>query len=69
MDPSDLTMLIYEIEVLKQLNHPNIVRLYEVYEDSSQILMVMEKCDGRELFEEIRCRSTFNEKEAALVTK
>jgi hypothetical protein len=31
--------------------------------------MVQEKCDGRELFEEIRQRTTFNEKEAALVTK
>jgi calcium-dependent protein kinase len=35
MDAQDLTMLQYEIEVLKTLDHPNIVRLYEVYEDSS----------------------------------
>lgn len=31
--------------------------------------MVMEKCEGLELFEEIKKRSTFNEREAALVTK
>jgi len=69
MEESDLICLRYEIEVLKNLDHPNIVRLYEVYEDSSQIYMVMEKCEGLELFEEIRKRNQFNEREAALVTK
>ena len=69
MEEADLLMLRYEIEVLKNLYHPNIVRLYEVYDDDSSIFMVMEKCEGRELFEEIRSRVTFNEREAALVTK
>jgi calcium-dependent protein kinase len=69
MDQQDLLCLRYEIEVLKNLDHPNIVRLYEVYEDSFQIYMVMEKCEGRELFEEIKVRLAFNEREAALVTK
>ena len=59
----------YEIEILKNLNHPNIVRLYEVYENKSNIFLVTELCDGCELFEEISSRKQFAEHEAAHVTK
>ena len=33
MNESDKESMMTEIEVLKQLDHPNIVRLYEVFED------------------------------------
>ena len=59
----------YEIDILKNLNHPNIVRLYEVYENKSTIILVTELCDGCELFEEICSRKQFTEQEAAHVTK
>ena len=59
----------YEIDILKNLNHPNILRLYEVYESKSNIFLVTELCDGCELFEEISSRKQFAEKEAAHVTK
>ena len=58
-----------EIDILKNLIHPNIMRLYEVYESKSQIILVTELCDGHELFDEICSRRSFNEKDAALVTK
>jgi calcium-dependent protein kinase len=45
--------LKYEVDILKNLNHPNIVRLYEVFEDKNVIHLVTELCDGRELFDEI----------------
>jgi calcium-dependent protein kinase len=44
---------MYEIDILKNLNHPNIVQLYEVFEDSHSLFLVTELCDGRELFDEI----------------
>ena len=53
LDQAERTRLANEIEILKQLVHPNIVRLYEVYENKSKIYMVTELCDGCELFEEI----------------
>ena len=31
LDESEKTRLMYEIDILKNLTHPNIVRLYEVY--------------------------------------
>ena len=58
-----------EIDILKNLNHPNILNLYEVYENESSIYLVTELCDGRDLFEELSSREMFNEAEAAHVTK
>lgn len=42
-----------EIEVLKQLDHPNICKLYEVFEDADSIYIVMDLCHGGELFDRI----------------
>uniref|UniRef100_A0A7S2S4A0 non-specific serine/threonine protein kinase n=1 Tax=Mucochytrium quahogii TaxID=96639 RepID=A0A7S2S4A0_9STRA len=38
-----------EIEILKQLDHPNIVRLHEVYQNKSNIRIVMELLTGGDL--------------------
>jgi len=50
---SEQVRLRYEIEILKNLDHPNILRLYEVFEDKKHIYLVTEFCDGGELFDEI----------------
>lgn len=69
LDSSERVRLKYEINILKNLSHPNIVRLYEVYENKSSIFLVQELCDGCELFEEIVNRKNISENEAALVIK
>ena len=69
MDETDRVRLQYEVEILKNLLHPNIVRLYEVYESKENIFLVTELCDGAELFEEISKRKKFTEKEAAIVIR
>ena len=56
MGDQERVRLKYEIDILKNLNHPNIVRLYEVYENKSSIFLVTELCDGVELFDEIAKR-------------
>jgi calcium-dependent protein kinase len=33
------------------LDHPNIVKYYETYDDDNYIYMVMEYCSGGELFD------------------
>ena len=40
-----------EISLLNQLDHPNIVKYYETYEDSDNLYLVMELCTGGELYQ------------------
>jgi len=42
-----------EIAIMCQLDHPNIVRLEEVYESHSEIYLVQELCVGGELFDRL----------------
>ena len=39
-----------EIDVLRDLDHPNIVKAYEVYESKTNIYIVMEYCSGGDLY-------------------
>jgi len=43
-----------EAIVMAHLDHPNITKLYEVYEDSFYIYIVMEFCSGGELYDKIK---------------
>jgi len=69
LDAEEQVRIKYEIDILKNITHPSIVRLYEVYESKSKIYLVTELCDGCELFDEISKRDHFNEAEAAVVLK
>ena len=53
MEYSELENIQIEIDVMKNIDHPNIVKLYDVYEDESYICMVMELMEGGELFDKI----------------
>jgi len=46
---AQLAELRNEIEVLKTLDHPNVIRLMETYEDKTSIRLIMERCTGGEL--------------------
>jgi len=54
-----------EIEIMGQLQHPNIIRLYETYEDSKCIYLVIELASGGELFDRIIEAGHFTEVQAA----
>ena len=54
---------------MRQLDHPNIVRLYEVFQDDKRFYLVTELCQGGELFEAITKRTHFNEQVAASIIK
>ncbi len=62
-----------EIELLKTTDHPNIIKLYEVYYSKRSIYLVMEKCDGGELFDDLikrmDCGLMYTEKEVATIIK
>ena len=45
--------LIDEVEILKRLDHPNIIKIYEFYQDKKKFYIVTELCTGGELFDYI----------------
>ncbi len=65
----DVAMLESEINILKELDHPNIVRFYETYIDYKYIHIVMQLCTGGELFDRIVKLEKFSEKDAAELMK
>ena len=67
----DLQRIRREISILKKADHPNIVKIYEVYETNRSIYIIMEKCNGGELFDKIidniSKHKMFSEKETAKI--
>jgi calcium-dependent protein kinase len=56
-----------EIAIMKIMDHPNIIKLFETFEDHHNIYLAMELCSGGELFDRIIEANHFNEKDAAIV--
>ena len=69
LDPKEMEMLKNEIAILKDMDHPNIVNMYEYLEDEKRFYIVTEICKGGELFDEIINRAKFDEHDAAVVMK
>ncbi|XP_033612813.1 serine/threonine-protein kinase DCLK3 [Fukomys damarensis] len=56
-----------EILIIQSLSHPNIVKLYEVYEMETEIYLIMEYVQGGDLFDAIIESVKFPEPDAALL--
>jgi len=56
-----------EIAIMKIMDHPNIIKLYESFEDHRNIYLVMELSTGGELFDRIIDAGHFTEVQAAIV--
>ena len=50
MDTSDIELMRTEIEILKICQHPNIIRLFDIFENIDYIYIIMEYCPGGDLF-------------------
>ena len=50
MSDEDKISLETEIEILMQIDHPNIVRLLEVFDEEDHWCLVMELMEGGDLF-------------------
>jgi calcium/calmodulin-dependent protein kinase I len=64
LTPEDEQALKDEIDVLHELEHPNIIRLFDVFDEKQYYYLVTEKMMGGELFDRIVQKSYYNEKEA-----
>ena len=62
----DLKRFEKEIEFLKNLDHPNIVKLYQLFKTPKSYYLIMEKCEGGNLYNKIQQRintkTLYNEK-------
>ncbi len=56
-----------EIETLRNLRHPRVVSLYEVYEGGEHVHLVMEYQKGGELFDKIQSKGSYSEADAARI--
>lgn len=54
-----------EVSVLRALDHPNILKLYEYYQDDKNYYLITEFCSGGELFDRIISHGSFSEAMAA----
>eukprot|EP01068_Selenidium_serpulae_P013690 Selendium_serpulae@DN5992_c0_g1_i2.p1 len=52
---------------MKSLDHPNIVKLFETFEDERYIYLVLELCKGGELFDRIIEEGCFSERNGAIL--
>jgi calcium-dependent protein kinase len=67
--PHQLQKMREEYELMRDLNHPNIIKAYEAFEDKKNFYIVMELCRGGELFNRIKLKSKYNEADAATVLR
>jgi 5'-AMP-activated protein kinase catalytic alpha subunit len=63
-DSSDIERVSREIKILKLVNHPNVVKLYEIIETPKHIYLIMEYAPCGELFDYIVARSKLSEDQA-----
>ncbi|KAL3873882.1 hypothetical protein ACJMK2_036964 [Sinanodonta woodiana] len=64
LNPSSLQKLFREVRIMKMLDHPNIVKLFEVIETEKTLYLVMEYASGGEVFDYLVAHGRMKEKEA-----
>ncbi|XP_076022157.1 MAP/microtubule affinity-regulating kinase 3a isoform X9 [Genypterus blacodes] len=64
LNPNSLQKLFREVRIMKILNHPNIVKLFEVIETERTLYLIMEYASGGEVFDYLVAHGRMKEKEA-----
>ncbi len=58
-----------EVEILKNLDHPNIIKIYEIYVTSTSFHIISEYCPGGDLFDKLEYHNYFSEKQVAYLMR
>ncbi|CAK9060708.1 Calcium-dependent protein kinase 22 (OsCDPK22) (OsCPK22) [Durusdinium trenchii] len=61
--------LASEAEIFLSMDHPHVVRLFDVYEEEDRLSLVMECMEGGELFDRVREKKVYSEKDACKTTR
>jgi len=61
----DMNDITREIDVMGQLKHPNVIKLFEIFDEPKKMMLVMELVTGGELFDRIVSKGSYTEADAA----
>jgi serine/threonine protein kinase len=64
LSEEDFASLMTEIEILAELDHPHIIKLFETFDEGTDFYIVTELVEGGELFDRIVSKAHYTEKEA-----
>ena len=67
LSAKDEQEIINEIFILKSLDHPNILKIFEFYQKKTEYNLITEYCDGGDLYKEIISNGPFTESYTAYV--
>ena len=59
-DASNDIEILNEINILKQIDHPNVVKIFEFYNSEDAYYLITEYCEGGELFQLISKKKNFD---------
>ncbi len=65
LEKEDLDRIIREMSILSKMDHENVIKVFQIYEDNYNYLIIMEYCEGGELFNYIVKKGKLSETEAA----
>jgi len=69
MIQDDIKLLRREIDIMRRVEHKNILKLHEIYESEEKVYIVMELVNGSELFDRIVDKGYYSEKNAIIIVK
>lgn len=69
VEPNERKCLTREIEIMKKVNHPNVLHLIDIFETDTHLCMVLELVTGGELFYKIVNRGSYSEHDAANIVR
>ena len=61
----DLERIIREMQILTEMHNPFVIKVYKIYEDKNNFLIIMEYCEGGELFNYIVKKKRLSEDESS----
>ena len=65
---SDAYLLKRELEILRLMDHPNIIKFFDYYKDENYLHIVMENCSGGNLFAKLMNEKRFDEELARSIS-
>jgi calcium/calmodulin-dependent protein kinase I len=69
VDKDDIILLRREIEIMKKVQHENVLSLKEIYETETNLTLVVELVNGGELFFKIVEQGSYSEKDASNIVR